>query len=457
MAFERPLTAPAAEDESRRTSPEEKEGQGENLAGLEEKKISERTASVLSPENRSFFSRMSEKGAKIADQVYEGLYKIPGVNRIVGKLEIAYNQFWIDRHQKKAIEIKSKIEDLNSKIGRLDQAREDIASAIGELKQENLPGIESLQLKLQDIERQRVSLLNDKDKAQSKFEARDNEIKLYTNERDRVADRFISRYAEKLRPMEAELGRLQTYKDQIDLQIAVAEAGHKEQLLRLGDIERIKNKVAEVLRGTGMSEKEIRDFGAIRQLEAALAAGRERIRAEKETLVQRRAEIDKRIAKVEAKANSYRDKEKKFVRIKEGRPVEIDVVAPPGGGKRRLSEGKMAKAGSETMFGAEQVLAGAKRESRSERGAEDEGRERLAVVAYLSGWNEFLKETYKNDAQLVEAKDFLKVTGLGEDYKLDAEDFKNILGKYLKYRKAPMDQFNRSIDKFFDRLVKNKG
>ncbi len=55
--------------------------------------------SFLSNENKSFFEKMSDKGIKIAGRVYKGLYDIPIINRVVGKLEIAYNQFWIDRHQ----------------------------------------------------------------------------------------------------------------------------------------------------------------------------------------------------------------------------------------------------------------------------------------------------------------------------------------------------------------------
>src|SRR3989338_5979166 len=33
-----------------------------------------------------------------------------GKNVLVGRFEIAYNQFWIDRHQKQTVEIKNKID-----------------------------------------------------------------------------------------------------------------------------------------------------------------------------------------------------------------------------------------------------------------------------------------------------------------------------------------------------------
>jgi len=85
-----------------------------------------------------------------------------------------------------------------------------------------------------------------------------------------------------------------------------------------------------------------------------------------------------------------------------------------------------------------------------------EDKKRLQIAAYIDGWNAFLKEIYKSKAKPVDGKDFLKVTNLSDKYKLDFEDFKNILGKYLRYRKLPVKQFNRNIDKFFEQKIKVK-
>jgi len=62
-----------------------------------------------------------------------------------------------------------------------------------------------------------------------------------------------------------------------------------------------------------------------------------------------------------------------------------------------------------------------------------------------------LKEIYKEKAELIDPKDFLRATHLSENSKLDFKDFKNILGKYLKFRKLLMEQFNKSIDAFFEK------
>lgn len=407
------------------------------------------TVSVLSPENQNFFSRMSESGKKIAHRVYQGLDKIPGVNRIVGRMEIAYNQFWIDRHQKKAVGFKSKMDGLDLRINALDQAKEEINSSIRNWKQQNISGVvESLELKLQDIERRKNGLLTKKDRAQTQLEARDNKIKLYTNGRDRVADRFINRYEEKLRPMEAELKRLQTHRDEADLLIAVAKARHKEKLAELDDREKEKNQLEEILQRAGMSKK---DKAIIRQLERAIADSRERIRIERENLTGRKAGIDEKIARVDERANPYRDKREEFIRVKKGRPIKIGVAV------RQRDEG---------FSDEEKVLAhsrsGAARETDSisievgreiwAGGERAEDKERLQAAAYISGLNAFLTKVYGNTAKLIDAKDFLRATRLSENNRLDFKDFKDILDKYLKYRKISMNQFNQSIDKFFEQL-----
>lgn len=448
MSFEKPPTIPTPEQEPQKTpNPEGIENQEK---AAEKAEASENTASVLSSENRILFRGMSEGGKKIANQVYEDLYKIPGVNRVIGKLEIAYNQFWINRHQEKSAQLKRKMDGLDLKIGTLDQSKKKIESIIENLRSQNLPGVESLQIKLQDIDRQKAGLLNEKDRVQSKFEARENKLKLYTNERDRVADKLIRHYEEKIEPMEAELERLSTAKDQIDLLIAVTEAKRKEQLTRLGDIEKKKTQIEEVLRQTGMSEKEIRKFEAIKQLDEVLVDIREGMRIEKENLEdlkRRKAEINKRVAKVDAKANPYRDKRQEFVRVKEGRPIKFDVAARQRSAEFKEEEEIRAHPRSEAEYEAGSVLGGAEKESEVEESAAV--KERLQISSFIGSWNTFLKETYKNTAKLIDEKDFLRATGLPAKYRLDFKDFKNILGKYIKYRKLPVGQFNRSIDVFF--------
>ena len=434
---------------------------------VEQAKADEKIASNFNPENRKTFERMPEQAKNIANQVYEGLYKTPGINKIVGKLEIAYNQLWIDKHQEKAAKLKEKIDGFDLRINALNQSEKEIKLAIEDLKQQNIPGVESLQIKIQDIERQKEELLNKKDRVQSKFEERENKLKLYVNERDLVADRFITHYEEKLEPLESELKKLQNYRNQLDLLAVVTEAKYKEQSAKLDNLRKKKVQIENTLHHAGMSEKEIRKNEAIKQFEKIILENQKKIRSdyslEKEKLARSKAEINKKIAKVDAKANPYRDKREEFVRIKERRPIKMEV-AP-----RQKEEFK----------GEEKIKAHPRIEVRpvearpvevrpveksisNKSGAEKEpkNKEKLPISDLLHYWNNFLREVYKNEAMLIDEKDFLRdflqLINLPKDSKLDFEDFKDVLGKYLKSRKLSKKQFKQSIDKFFEKKIKSK-
>lgn len=457
MSFEKPPATPTLEEEKPKIPVEKVEGGVKQESSQE---ATENTADFLSSENQGFFHKMSEGGKKLAGQAYEGLYKIPGVNRIVGKIEIAYNQFWVDRHEEKAVGFKSKMDGLNLKVGAFDQSKKEIESLVENFKKQGVPGVESLSLKLKDIDQQKMDLLNQKDKAQSKFEARENKMKLYTNERDRVADKLISRYNEKLEPMEKELENLQTYKDQTDLLVAVTEVKHNEQIARLGGREKQKRQVEEALRGTGMSEKEIKKFEGVKVLEEFLAQGREKLKIEKENLAKKKAEINQKIAKVDAKANPYRDKREEFTRVKEGRPIKMNVETRQRGQEFKGEE----ETGSHTREQRSESSYTTGGESSSEVSAEEEivetkeDKERLKTSSYVSGWNTYLQEKYGKGKvppnEMVDQKDFLKMTRLSVDYKLDFKDFKNILAKYYKFRKMPTEKLNKNIDNFFKEKIK---
>lgn len=460
MSFEKSPTTPISEpseEKSKIPTPEVTIGGGiEEFKENKSQEIAEIVSAFLNSENQSFWGRMSEGGKKLVSQAYEGFYKIPGVNRVVGKLEIAYNQFWIDKHEEKAVDFKNKMDGLDLKAGAFEQSKKEIESVIEDLKSQNIPGVESLQLKIKVIDQQKINLLNEKDKAQSKFEARENKAKLYTNERDRVADKLIGNYNEKLKPMEKELENLQTCKDQVDLEITVTEVKHKERTAKLDGIEKRKTQVEEALRRTGMSEKEIRKFEAVKTLDGFLNQGREYIRLEKENLAKRKAEINAKIAKVDAKANPYRDKREEFARVKEGRPLKINVPTRERGQEfigteETTSHTRAENSGYESPRTYE-------RESSVETEEEtvEEDKERLKTLNYISGWNSYLQEKYgkKLPGELIDPKDFLRSTRLSAEHKLDFKDFKNILTKYYKFRKIPADKLNKSIDKFFAEKIK---
>ena len=415
-------------------------------------------AEQLNDSNRNIFEKMSHKGRDIASRAYEGLYKVPVVNRLVGKMEIAYNQFWADHHENKAIKFKEKTDGVDIQLGTFDQATKQIELTIEGLKQQKMPGAESLQVQLRDIENQRRGLLDKKDKYQSKFEKRDNKLQLYTNERDRVADKLIDYYDERMAPMEKELGNLETCRDRVDLVVAVTEARHKDEKTRLSGVEKRKVQIEEILRSIGRSEKEIKKFEAVKALDKIIADGREKMKKEMASLARRKAEINKTVAKVDKKANPYRDKREKFIRIKQGRPVEMNMSARQKGVNNKFEEktkGYTRAEGEEPPSGKFEEVPEPAEEEESNETAEN-----FEVSRYVSDWNAVLKDKYKNDAskEMVDVKDFIKMTGLAGSYKLEPSDFMKIMGRYYKLKKMPTGKLNAEADSFVEMLgiVRNK-
>ena len=320
MSFNKDPRFPDPKEETKTPTPEVEDQK--NLEGESPEESIENATAYLGTENQSFFSKMSEGAKNLANQAYEGLYKIPVANRLVGKMEIAYNQFWIDKHQDKAVDFKSKVDSLGIKIEAKEDSEKEINSAVKELEAQGFSGAR-LQLKLQELNKEKTKLENKQDKKQSKFESRENKIKIYTEKRDKIADKLIDRYEKKIEPMEKELEILQSLRDEADLKAAVIEIKHKEQIEKLKIKEEKKTKIEEGLRRGGLSEKEIKK--TTKELEDVITEGHLAIKRGELELAEKREKMNKKIAKIDARANPYRDKREEFNRVKNRRPINMEM------------------------------------------------------------------------------------------------------------------------------------
>jgi len=61
---------------------------------------------ILTQSGRSLFDKISDSGKAVVHSLYEGAYKSPGINRLVGKWKLTYNQFRGDKYEKKAAKFK---------------------------------------------------------------------------------------------------------------------------------------------------------------------------------------------------------------------------------------------------------------------------------------------------------------------------------------------------------------
>ena len=411
------------------------------------------------PKPRETAGRAPENAKGVLARMYEGLYKIPGVSRMVGKMEIAYNNSRMKSHEGKAVSLKDEIDDIDCEIATQDRIKKDTEALIATLEKQEMPeSIESLRINLREADEEKAKLFNKRDRLQSKLEAREHKAGLYVNRRDTIADKLIGRYNEKLDPMERRLESLNTCRDLVDLRSAVTEARHKELLARLAINEEERKQIENILIMKKKSEKEIKKNNQIMRLEKLIARGREQIRVEKEYLAKEIVEIDKKVAKVDEKANPYRDKREEFIRVKEGRPVKIEIEARKKGNEFSKKEDIKPHTRQEGSS-AEEVVEEAPPIVATAETAKKEKVEQAGTIGdYIDSWNKWLKKTYKKDADdgLINQADFLGVTNFKDACQVEADDFKKIFGKYLKYKKLPADKFNQNIDKFIEEKMKSK-
>lgn len=280
----------------------------------------------LSPENAARVEALATPKKNFFVKAYEKISNLPVVKRVVGKIELAYNQRLADRYQEKSAVLKQKMDQLAVSAGGLQSARAEMEAVIADLRRDGLPGADLLEVRLGAIDKQRDRLLAERDGVQSDFEAADNRAKLHINKRDRIADRFIDDYDARLQPIETEIRKLHGMGSRAQEAIVAAEAQHRIHLRRVTEIESAKARIEAALRLSGKTDAQISKDPAIQSLDASVATIRDNIRDQREALAKRRDAINERIADTDARANPYRDKREAFIRIKAGRPVQIDVA-----------------------------------------------------------------------------------------------------------------------------------
>ncbi len=443
----------------------------------------ERTASCMDSGVVDSFMEMTERGKEIIGDAYGKLYDVPIVNRAVGKMGIAFKSFWLDRHEKKAAKEKSKMDGFDMATSALEQSGDDLKAVIEDLKQQNMPGREALQLKLKVLERKEAELKNKKDRVQTKFEVQDNQVKRFTNERDAIADKLIGRYEDKLALLENVLDGFQRNRDKIESEFAALDLRAKETEAYINGLEQRKRKREDGLNRAGM--RNVKNFPAIVVLNDLMSSRRAAIRIEREALTKRRNAIEKKIIKADNRANSYRDKRDEFVRAKQGRPIDMGVETrsrerDAGADEDISSRSRPEQSGAEEAEAQEaneesieqpdaDNTEGAPKSDESEAveatGVEapsvevqETGGTRPDVSSYVSGWNEYLQNKYgkDNSPELVDMEYLFAKTGLiGED-NMRVEDLKQMLDELYAHDKIPTKSFESDFDDFIKNYAPNK-
>jgi chromosome segregation ATPase len=388
----------------------------------------------LTHDGKKRFTELSEKGKDLAIDLFERRHQIPGVGKLIGKLEIAFWDAGINNQQENMSSSRTRVTELESQISAIDQSHQEISGLVEQLKTEGIPGGESLKLKLKELENKKIELGQNRKDAERKIESSSSRASTYASERDRIADTLIAEYDKKLSPLNAELENLQSMRAEIDLQAAVKEAEHQDQLRRLGGIEKRKKEIEQSLRKAGMSDREISNFEAVTALTDILEKTKAKIQTEQNSFSSKQREIDSKIGRIEDKARGYQSKREQFTRVKERKPLQKEDFAP-------VNRGETIRSGSEIL--------NTRAESSAEATIENPDIY-IPVEDFMQVWN----LTAKNNRELIiNPQEFQKASKISKSFRLDVPDFKKIVTNYFKYKKRRissefMENFEQQIQTY---------
>ncbi len=387
---------------------------------------------------KNFFSKMSEQARAIAVSAYEGFKKIPGVDKVIGRLGISYNQFWINRWDKKAFNAKGKAESLHEinddQITELNKTKKELESAIADLEKSGASNADSLKLRLTVLGKKMEELEAKNSSADEKFRRTNEKKEKYVTERNRIADKLIEKYEKSLKPLENTLEGLETERLKAELLTAAAEARYEIMQDQLERIEKQKERVKSILEQSGESERKIRIDGTIKELEAKLKTQRQKIERENENLERKNKEISERIDKVKSKADVYRQEKAEFEGVKKRGP---GVIAPIEAKKQ-----------------PEEAPLDTPEEIEEEESKEEQAK---SISDLIARWNsEFKgdKSVVSNLPEFINSTPFLKAIKYSPDQKVTLKGFKKIVEVYFKLRKIPSGKFKELFNKF-EKSMKN--
>lgn len=368
------------------------------------------------------------------------------INSVVNKLKILYNKFQLNKNEKKRNTMERQMSDFDVSVNKLDQSKKDIEIVIDDYKKKNISGIESLQLESRIIDKQKTAILNKKNNVQNKIEIRESKVKYYANEKNRITDKLINYYNEKLKPIEDELEVLKDNKKYIDTEVATFEANNIKMISNIDKLEQQKSNIEENMRNFNTKEQTIKS--SVKKLEKIIKKERTHISIKTSQFTKRinNLNIDKEITRAETQVNLYKNKKNELVHIKQNTIPDINSESKNGdkydGSKKEWTE--------EPKTEKEKTVKREEQENKSNK-------ENLSTVSsHVSEWNTYLSNKYRGEKKNLsidpgilskeimnrmnsktEQKDY-------EDLKISFKSFKEILEEYY-YHKEMREDLSKDI------------
>ncbi|MFC1700427.1 hypothetical protein ACFLZ4_02175 [Patescibacteria group bacterium] len=368
---------------------------------------------TLSDSNQEIMNSLPKRGRLFAEKVFEN----PLINRPAAKLAIAYDNFLIDKHQKKANTWEKKMGDADEKIKEFDTPRQTIEEALKDLEDENKPGVAGLRAKLTKINSKVGKLNVEKNGYKEKYVERQKKNKEFIETRDTIAGKLVKHYDEKLKPIERGVEEMTKERNEADLLITVTEIEHEEFLSKIKEAEEKKIKLENALATIGESRRSIRR-------ETAVVTRGEEIKESKDNakkILKNIEEMKKELIKADEKIDRQVNKAKPF---KEQRKAFENIIT---GKTQDDSERQEDKKDAFTIG----VLIENAFNENSKRKSEEE-KETFKLEDALKMWNELVSKSYTGNSKAVaDYEHLLKTTGLSSSGRISIRSLGKLLKKYF--------------------------
>ncbi len=429
---DRDPAAPGAEDQGNDDENQRRDGDNEQPGGPDIERL-------------GFPGGMSGGARSLIRRAFESIYRVPFINRMTAKLGIAYNEIWMQRHEKKAAQKRDKVSNLDNQIDAIQQSIQEMSNERERAQQENAAGTAPLISNIRKGEKRLRKLRKKRDKAQSKFEKRDNKMSTYANRRDGIADKLIHRYDEKLRPFEDRMERQRQAVYRLEMDQAVMAERHDREMQRLDRIKQLRDQRWDNLRQAGVSERQANK--SVEWQDDRMRSIRDSIEAERRQLEDRKARIDKQMARIDKKANRRRDIQDTYKRVKERRPLRTTTTdrerTPDIRERESVSDHVGERAGGEQQ---------------------ERRRESRTVSDFVENWNTYLSNEVGEDnvpqGERIDINHFVVSLqrshhGLDQNSRFGFDNFERLLRAYFRINNVRDQNLEQRFNYFYDNYIRN--
>lgn len=293
-----------------------------NLENTSDKDKKVKAPAVLASERgRNIFQKLSAGAKELYLNLQEKAEKSALNIKTIDKAQLMWNGRLLERHERKSAELSTQISRAEKDAALLEKAAGNRASFLEEFKKKHpdysgdLSKLERETVKVkQDFQKRIEKISQTKDKLETKLQYRNDKKAVYENKRKTIVEGVSEKIGERLSPHEKRMEKLQGRKEKLETEIndftALKDNFHQEVEELEADLSQANFRVERKMLKEAISliKKELR--GAEKNIE---------------TRHRQKITIETRLAKINKKANKWRDLRNAFIRVSR-RQVEFQAV-----------------------------------------------------------------------------------------------------------------------------------